>query len=104
VSQYQLEYFGLIGRPNIYKATKMEMNRLSLSLYIYIYMCVCVCVCVCLFVCLRVCINRRTTGRVKTSHFSVISRPALGPIHPPWVTWALSPWVKKSGREADQVR
>jgi hypothetical protein len=34
---------------------------------------------------------------------STASRPALGPTQPPiqWVTWALSPWVKRPGPEAD---
>jgi hypothetical protein len=33
--------------------------------------------------------------------YSVASRPALGPAHPPihWVPWALSPVVKRPGHE-----
>jgi hypothetical protein len=42
-------------------------------------------------------------GRVKNFLFSKSSRPALGPTQPPiqWVLGALSPMVKRSGREAD---
>jgi hypothetical protein len=97
VSLYELEHFGPIGRPYIFKATEMEINRP------YIYS-VCVCVLVCVSVCL--CVLRdgrprgkcRSQGRVKNSHFSISSRPALGPTQPPWVTWA---WVKKPGSEAE---
>jgi hypothetical protein len=36
-------------------------------------------------------------------HYSTSSRPALGPTHPPkqWVAGALSPGVKRQGRESD---
>jgi hypothetical protein len=42
-------------------------------------------------------------GRVKNFHFSMLSRPALGSTQPPiqWVLGALSPGVKRQGREAD---
>jgi hypothetical protein len=42
-------------------------------------------------------------GRVKNFLFSTASRPALGLTHPPiqWVPAALSPGVKRQGREAD---
>jgi hypothetical protein len=42
-------------------------------------------------------------GRVKDFHFSISSRPPLRPTQPPieWVPGALSPGVKRSGREAD---
>jgi hypothetical protein len=35
--------------------------------------------------------------------FSTVFRPTLGPTQPPsqWVPWALSPGVKRQGREAD---
>jgi hypothetical protein len=42
-------------------------------------------------------------GRVKNFVFSTSSRPALGPTQSPiqWVPGALSPGVKRPGREAD---
>jgi hypothetical protein len=42
-------------------------------------------------------------GRGKNFLFSTSFRPVLGPTQPPiqWVPWALSPWVKRYGREAD---
>jgi hypothetical protein len=42
-------------------------------------------------------------GRVKNFLFSKSSRLALGSTQPPiqWVPGALSPWVKRPGREAD---
>jgi hypothetical protein len=42
-------------------------------------------------------------GRVKNFLFSTSSRPALGPIQPPiqWAPGALSPGVKRQGREDD---
>jgi hypothetical protein len=42
-------------------------------------------------------------GRVKNFLFSTASRPVLGPTQPPiqWVQGALSPRVKRQGREAD---
>jgi hypothetical protein len=42
-------------------------------------------------------------GRFKIFIFSTASRPALGATHPPiqWVTGAISPRVKRPGREAD---
>jgi hypothetical protein len=43
-------------------------------------------------------------GRGKISLFSIKSRPALGPIQPPiqWVQGALSPGIKRPGRQADR--
>jgi hypothetical protein len=43
-------------------------------------------------------------GRVKNFLFSTSSRSALGSTQPPiqWVSGALSPGVKRPGREADQ--
>jgi hypothetical protein len=40
---------------------------------------------------------------VKNFLFSTSSRPVLGPTQPPiqWVPWAISPGVKRPGREAD---
>jgi hypothetical protein len=40
---------------------------------------------------------------VKNFYFSMLSRPALGSTQPPlqWVPGALSPGVKRPGREAD---
>jgi hypothetical protein len=45
----------------------------------------------------------KIAGRVKTFHFSISCRPALGSTQPPikWVSGALSPGVKWQGREAD---
>jgi hypothetical protein len=42
-------------------------------------------------------------GRIKNFHFSISSRPALGPTQSPiqWVVGAVSPGVKWQGREAD---
>jgi hypothetical protein len=42
-------------------------------------------------------------GRVKNFHFSISSRPALGPTQPPiqWVPGAVSPGVKRQRREAE---
>jgi hypothetical protein len=42
-------------------------------------------------------------GRVNNFHFSISSKPALGSTQPPtqWVPVALSPEVKRLGREAD---
>jgi hypothetical protein len=42
-------------------------------------------------------------GGVKSFHFSISSRPVLGPTQPPvqWVSGALSPGVKLQRREAD---
>jgi hypothetical protein len=42
-------------------------------------------------------------GEGKNFHFSVSSRPALEPTQPPaqWIPGALSPGVKRPGREAD---
>jgi hypothetical protein len=42
-------------------------------------------------------------GRVKNFLFSALSKPALGSIQRPsqWVQGALSPGVKRQGREAD---
>jgi hypothetical protein len=48
--------------------------------------------------------NRSSSpGRVKNFHFSISSRPALGPTQPPihWAPGALSSGVKRQGREAD---
>jgi hypothetical protein len=44
-----------------------------------------------------------SSGRVKNFFFSTSSRPALGLTQPPiqWVPGALSPGVKRQGREAD---
>jgi hypothetical protein len=44
-------------------------------------------------------------GRVKNFLFSTSSRPAVGPTQPPiqWVRGALSPGVKRPGREADHL-
>jgi hypothetical protein len=44
-------------------------------------------------------------GKVKNFHFSMSSRPALGSTQPPiqWVPGALSPGVKRPGREADHL-
>jgi hypothetical protein len=41
--------------------------------------------------------------RVKNFFFYMLSRPALGSTQPPihWVPWALSPGVKRQGRQAD---
>jgi hypothetical protein len=49
-------------------------------------------------------IRSSNPNRVKNCHFSVSSRPALGPTQPPiqWVPGAFSPGVKRQGREADQ--
>jgi hypothetical protein len=43
------------------------------------------------------------TSRVKNVHFSMLSRPALGPTQPSiqWVPGALPPVAKRPGREAD---
>jgi hypothetical protein len=49
-------------------------------------------------------LDGRVVGvRVKNFHFSTSSRPALGYTQPPiqWVPGALSPGVKRPGREAD---
>jgi hypothetical protein len=50
-------------------------------------------------------IDRRgsTPGRSQIFLFSTVSRPALGPTQPPfrWVPRAISPRVKRLGREAD---
>jgi hypothetical protein len=42
-------------------------------------------------------------GRGKIFLFYIASRPALGPTQPPiqWILGAVSPWVKRPGREAD---
>jgi hypothetical protein len=47
--------------------------------------------------------NDSSSGRVKNFLFSTSSRPALGPTQPSiqWGLGALSPWVKRQGREAD---
>jgi hypothetical protein len=52
--------------------------------------------------------TRWTTGgtssssdKVKNFHFSIQSRPALGSTQ--WVPWALSPGVKRQGRDADHL-
>jgi hypothetical protein len=44
-------------------------------------------------------------GKVKNFLFSTSSRPTLGPTQPPiqWVLGALSPGLKKPGREADHL-
>jgi hypothetical protein len=44
-----------------------------------------------------------STGTVKNVLFSTSSRPALGPTQPPvqWAPGALSPDVKRPGRETD---
>jgi hypothetical protein len=44
-------------------------------------------------------------SRVKNFHFSISSRPALRSTQPPikWVPGALSPGVKRQGREADHL-
>jgi hypothetical protein len=44
-----------------------------------------------------------STDRVKNFLFSTSSRPVLGPTQPPiqWVMGAVSPGVKRQGREAD---
>jgi hypothetical protein len=44
-------------------------------------------------------------GRVKIFLFYTASRPALGPTQPPiqCVLWALTPGVKRPGREADHL-
>jgi hypothetical protein len=41
--------------------------------------------------------------KVKNFHFSMSSRPAVGPTQPPiqWVSGALSPGIKLPGHEAD---
>jgi hypothetical protein len=48
-------------------------------------------------------VQRSSPGRVKILRFSISSRPALGPTQPPIhrVPGALSPAVKRKGREAD---
>jgi hypothetical protein len=45
----------------------------------------------------------RVPGGVKHFYFSIPSRLALGPTQPPiqWAPGALSPGVKRPGREAD---
>jgi hypothetical protein len=45
-----------------------------------------------------------STDKRKNFHFSMSSRPALGPTQPPiqWAPGALSPGVKRPGREADR--
>jgi hypothetical protein len=47
--------------------------------------------------------NRGVGVRVRIFLFSTSSRSALEPTQPPiqWVTGALSPWIKREGREAD---
>jgi hypothetical protein len=47
--------------------------------------------------------QRSSPGRVKNFLFSMSSRRALGPTHPPiqWVPGALSPGVKRQRREAN---
>jgi hypothetical protein len=47
--------------------------------------------------------RRSSPGWVKNSLFSTSFRPAMGPTQPPsqWVPGALSPRVKRQGREAD---
>jgi hypothetical protein len=47
--------------------------------------------------------RRSNPGRVKNFYFSMSSKPAVGSTQPPmqWVTGALSPGVKRPGREAD---
>jgi hypothetical protein len=45
-----------------------------------------------------------STGRDNNFHFSISSRPALGPTHPPiqWVPGITSPAVKRQEHQADQ--
>jgi hypothetical protein len=47
-------------------------------------------------------LDHMNPGRVTNVHFSVSSRPSLGPLAPyQWVPRAFSPGVKRQGREAD---
>jgi hypothetical protein len=50
-------------------------------------------------------VGSSSPGRVKNFIFSTLSRPSRGPTQPPiqWVPGALSPGVKRQGREADHL-
>jgi hypothetical protein len=47
--------------------------------------------------------SESSPGKVRNFLFSTLPRPALGPTQPPiiWVLGALSPGVKRPGREVD---